>query len=38
MKLIDQYVIEEIWCILGPGAFTRMRIVTLTLSTLTLTR
>ncbi len=38
VELVDLYSIEEIWCICGPGAFTRMRIVTLTLNTLKLTR
>lgn len=36
--LLDKYAIEEIWCIVWPGAFTRMRIVTLTLSSLRLSR
>lgn len=36
--MIDQYHIEEIWCVCGPGAFTRMRIITLALNTLKLSR
>jgi hypothetical protein len=38
VELVDLYSIDEIWCICGPGAFTRMRIVTLTLNTLSLTK
>jgi hypothetical protein len=35
---IDRHDIDTIWCITGPWAFTRMRIVTLTLNTLKLAR
>ena len=38
ISLIDTYPIWEIWCVVWPGAFTRMRIVTLTLSSLRLSR
>ena len=38
IELVDAHSIKEIWCICGPGAFTRMRIVTLTLTTLRLSR
>lgn len=38
IKMMNSYAIEEIWCIVGPGAFTRMRIVTLTLNSIKLTR
>lgn len=38
IDILDTRSIDEIWCILWPWAFTRMRIVTLTLSTCILTR
>lgn len=38
ITLIESENIEELWCICGPGAFTRMRIVTLTLNTLHLSK
>ncbi len=38
VELIKLHSIEEIWCICGPWAFTRMRIVTLTLNTLKLSQ
>jgi hypothetical protein len=38
IDIVDTHGIDEIWCLLWPGAFTRMRIVTLTLSTLVMTR
>ncbi len=38
IDLIDRYSIDEIWCVCGPGAFTRMRIITLALNTLKLSR
>ncbi len=38
VDLVDLHKIEEVWCICGPWAFTRMRIVTLTLNTLKLSR
>jgi hypothetical protein len=38
VEVVDLYTIEEIWCICGPWAFTRMRIVTLTLGALSLSR
>ncbi len=34
LDLLRQYSIREIWCIVGPGMFTRMRIITLTLNTI----
>lgn len=37
ISTIREYAITTIWTITGPGAFTRMRIVSLTLSTLILT-
>lgn len=33
-ELSEKYRIDEIWCITGPGPFTLMRIITLTLNTL----
>lgn len=38
MEIIKNHAIKEIWLILWPGAFTRMRIVTLTLSSLILSK
>jgi hypothetical protein len=38
VEIVDLYNITEIWCLCGPGAFTRMRIVTLTLNTLVISR
>lgn len=38
LDIIDTHEIDTVWVILWPGAFTRMRIVTLTLSILILTR
>lgn len=38
LHLIDIYDIDEIWCIVWPGAFTLMRIVTLTCNTLAISR
>ena len=38
IELLYKYNIKEIWCICGPGWFTRMRIITLTLNTLILSR
>jgi hypothetical protein len=38
LQIVDRYQITEIWCITGPGPFTLMRIVTLTLNTLAYTR
>lgn len=34
LDLLQQYSIGEIWCILWPGMFTRMRIIILTLNTI----
>jgi tRNA A37 threonylcarbamoyladenosine modification protein TsaB len=31
--IVEEFHIDEIWCISGPGPFTRMRIITLTLNT-----
>jgi len=38
IEIINTETIDEIWCLVWPGAFTRMRIVTLTLSTLVMSR
>ena len=38
IQLIDTHKIDEIWTIVWPWAFTRMRIVSLTISTLILSR
>lgn len=38
IELIENSAIKEIWVILWPGAFTRMRIITLTLSSLILSK
>lgn len=38
VRCVEERSIDEVWCIIGPGAFTRMRIVTLTLNTLHLTK
>lgn len=38
LSLIDTFDIHDILVVTGPGAFTRMRILTLTLNTLTFTR
>ncbi|MDD2694144.1 MAG: hypothetical protein PHY14_04410 [Candidatus Gracilibacteria bacterium] len=38
MTFMEAHNIDEFWVILGPGAFTRMRIITLTLSSLILSR
>jgi tRNA A37 threonylcarbamoyladenosine modification protein TsaB len=38
VEVVDLYSLTEIWCICGPGAFTRMRIVTLSINTLALSR
>ena len=36
--LILRHNIDTIWCVVGPGAFTRMRIVTLTLNTFSMVK
>ncbi|GAB0175280.1 MAG: hypothetical protein HHAS10_11590 [Candidatus Altimarinota bacterium] len=36
--IINRHNIDTIWCIVGPGSFTRMRIVTLTLNTISLVK
>ncbi|MBP9812308.1 hypothetical protein KBC86_02920 [Candidatus Gracilibacteria bacterium] len=36
--IIDRQYIDTIWCVIGPGAFTRMRIVTLTLNTIAMVK
>lgn len=36
--ITESYSIEEIWCICGPGPFTRMRIITLALNTFHLSK
>lgn len=38
VELVELHNIEEVWCICGPWAFTRMRIVTLALNTLKISR
>lgn len=38
VDLVDKYDITEIWCVVGPGPFTLMRIVTLVCNTLAITR
>lgn len=38
VEVVDLYNIEEIWCICGPAAFTRIRIVTLAINTLHIVR
>lgn len=38
INIIEEETIEEIWCICGPGSFTRMRIITLVLNTLHLSK
>ena len=38
IDIMNAFTIDMIWCICWPWAFTRMRIVTLTLNTLTLTK
>lgn len=38
VELVDIYNIREIWCITGPGPFTLMRIITLSINALTYTR
>jgi hypothetical protein len=38
VDMMDRHDIDTIWCITGPWAFTRMRIVTLMLNSLKLTR
>ncbi len=38
VDLVDLYDIQEIWCIVGPGPFTLMRIVTLAINSLKYTR
>ncbi len=37
-ELINRHNIDTIWCVLWPWAFTRMRIVTLTLNTIALVK
>ena len=36
--IVDEYTINEIWCVTGPGPFTLMRVVTLAINALTYTR
>lgn len=38
VDLVDRYNITEIWCVVGPGPFTLMRIVTLICNTLAIAR
>jgi tRNA A37 threonylcarbamoyladenosine modification protein TsaB len=38
LQILEDEWVDEIWCITGPGPFTLMRIITLTLNTLHLTR
>ena len=38
VDIVDEYNIHEIWCVTGPGPFTLMRIITLSINALTYTR
>lgn len=38
VELVDIYNIREIWCVTGPGPFTLMRIITLSINALAYTR
>lgn len=38
VDIVDMYFIEEIWCVSGPGPFTLMRVVTLSINALRYTR
>jgi hypothetical protein len=38
VAIIDTYEITDIWCIVGPGPFTLMRVVTLTINAISYTR
>ncbi len=38
VDLVDQYNINEIFCITGPGPFTLMRVITLAINAITYTR
>lgn len=38
VEVVDRHSIKEIWCVCGPWAFTWVRIVTLTLNTLALSK
>ena len=38
VEIVDTYSINEIWCITWPGAFTLMRVITLSINALTYTR
>ena len=38
INIMDQYKIDEIWCIVWPGPFTLMRIITLTCNAIHLAR
>lgn len=38
VDIVDEYGIDEIWCVTGPGPFTLMRVVTLSINSLTYTR
>lgn len=37
VDIVDEYNISEIWCIVWPGAFTLMRVITLAMNALTYT-
>ena len=38
VDIMNRHVIDEIWCVTGPGPFTLMRIVTLTCNSIRLAR
>ena len=38
VDIVDEYEIDEIWCVTGPGPFTLMRVVTLAINAISYTR
>lgn len=38
VAIVDEYQIDTIWCVTGPGPFTLMRVVTLTINAISYTR
>jgi hypothetical protein len=38
IDIVDEYKITDIWCVVGPGPFTLMRVVTLAINAISYTR
>ena len=38
VDIVDEYQIDTIWCVVGPGPFTLMRVVTLAINAISYTR